>query len=105
MCNFSNAINVLQTLNIRLEHNIDFVYCNCEPLAIALVRCQLWPATPHSPRLVFMFTLLDLFEALMLECHVALRDFCNALYFLCPNPASIVNVSALTNTSILLTKH
>ena len=36
--------------------NLTIVHCNCEPLAVTLVRAQLWPATPHLPRLVFSFS-------------------------------------------------
>ena len=76
-----------------MEHDINFVHCNCEPLAVTLVRAQLWPATPHLPRLVFRFSLLDWIETLMVECQVALRDFCYALYFRCPYSASMVIIT------------
>ncbi len=58
--------------------------CDCEPLAVALVRARLWPATPQFPKYAFSFDLLDWAEALLLECHVSLKDFCSALYFRCP---------------------
>lgn len=41
-----------------------------------------FPATPKNPRLAFSFTLLDVMEAYMLECQVALKDFVAALNFL-----------------------
>lgn len=58
--------------------------CGCEPLPVTLTRAQLWPATPHNPHFAFTFSLLDWAEALMLECQVALKDFCNSLKFRCP---------------------
>ncbi len=67
-----------------MEHPLHFMSCGCEPLPLTLFRANLWPATPHSPKLVFTFKLLDWVEALMLECQVALKDFCKALYFRCP---------------------
>ena len=68
--------------------------CNCEPLAVTLIRAQLWPATPHYPNFTFSFKLLDLAESLLLECQVALRDFCNALYFRSPHPTLQVKYSS-----------
>ena len=70
-----------------MEHTIEFVHCDCEPLAVTLIRAKFWPATPHSPRLVFPFSLLDWAESLLLECQVSLKDFCTALYFRCPYPS------------------
>ena len=61
-----------------------FMCCTCEAISITLSRARLWPATPKNPQLAFTFELLDLIEALMLECQVALKDFCAALKFLCP---------------------
>ena len=69
---------------VGVEHSIHFICCSCEPLAVTLVRAKLWPATPHYPKYAYSFKLLDLAESLLLECQVALKDFCQALYFLCP---------------------
>ena len=49
-----------------------------------MVRARLWPASPRFPQLAFTFDLLDWAEALLLECQVAVREFCRALYFKCP---------------------
>ena len=38
---------------------------------------------PKRPHLEFTFELLDWAEALLLECQVALKDFCSALYLKC----------------------
>lgn len=67
-----------------MEHKILFATCSCEPLPITLARAELWPATPHNPHFAFTFSLLDWAEALMLECQVALKDFCSSLKFRCP---------------------
>ena len=64
---------------IGMEHSIFFVYCTCEALAITLVRAELWPATPTSPKFTFSFALLDWAESLLLEAQVSLKDFCSSL--------------------------
>ena len=69
---------------IGIEHQVSFIHCDCESLALSLIRAQLWPATPQHPRLAFTFSSLDWAEALLLECHVALKHFCSALYFYSP---------------------
>ena len=61
-----------------------FASCSCEPLPVTMARAQLWPATPRNPRYGFSFGLLDLAESLLLECQVALKDFCAALKLRCP---------------------
>ena len=50
-----------------------------------MVHARLWPATPQHPRLAFSFEVLDWAEALLLECQVALKDFCKAMEFKCPH--------------------
>ena len=67
-----------------MEHMVSVTSCECESLAVALVRARLWPASPQFPEYAFSFDLLDWAEALLLECHVSLKDFCSALYFRCP---------------------
>lgn len=79
--NFSNARMLFSTVGV--EHSIQIKSCGCEPLSSTLIRAHLWPATPQFPKRVFTFKLLDWMEALMLECQVALKDFCQALYFMC----------------------
>ena len=65
-----------------------------------LVRAQLWPASPSYPRYAFSFKLLDWAESLLLECQVALKDFCQALYFRCPYTTITVSVHALNDCYI-----
>lgn len=79
---FAKLLILLSMLGV--QHSITFVCCDCEPLAETLVRARLWPASPHYPRYAFSFDLLDWAEALLLECQVALKDFCQALSFRCP---------------------
>ena len=74
------------------EHDITFMYCQCEPLVITIVRAQLWPATAQRPHLAFTFGLLDWAEALLLECHVALKDLCKTLCFRCPHTCMTTKV-------------
>ena len=52
---------------------------------MTLVRARLWPATAQNPRLAFTFDLLDWAEALMYECHVALKDLWGALLYKFPH--------------------
>ena len=73
-----------------MEHPLLIVCCDFKPLSLTLVRARLWPASSYYPRYVFSFNLLDWAELLLLECQVALKDFCQALYFRCPY--SIVKV-------------
>lgn len=69
---------------VGVVHNVLFKYCKCECLAVALIRTKLWPTSVKSPRFAFTFALLDWAEALMVECQVALKDFCDSLKFRCP---------------------
>ena len=83
---FLYMLNIAAT-SIGMEHTIEFVHCDCEPHAVTMIRAKFWPATLHSPRLVFPFSHLDWAELLLLECQVSLKDFCTALYFRCPYPS------------------
>ena len=64
-----------------MEHKISFSFCQCEPLALTLIRARLWPATVQNPRLAFTFDLLDWAEALMYECQVAVKNLWGALQY------------------------
>ena len=83
---------VLQFLLVGMEHSCSVLCCDCEPLSLTLVRARLWPATPQFPKYAFSFDLLDWAEALLLECHVSLKDFCEALYYRCPYEVLEVNL-------------
>lgn len=80
-------------VGVGIEHSVNFTCCACEALPITLARAQLWPATPHHPRLAFTFGLLDWTEALMLESQVSLNDFCRSLAFRCPLKLQKVSVN------------
>ena len=67
-----------------IERMVTIVSCDGEPFPVSLVRARLWPASPSFPKYAFTFRLLDWAEALLLECHVSLKDFCSALYFSFP---------------------
>ncbi len=54
-------------------------------IAVTLARARLWPSTPKNPRYAYSFELLDWYEALLLECQVSLKDFCQALYYKTPH--------------------
>ena len=64
-----------------IEHFLLYTVCDCEPSITTLVRGNIWPATIQRPKLGFSFDLLDWAESLMLECQVAVKYFCKALYF------------------------
>lgn len=81
---WSKCVDNREVLNsIGEEHKVSFACCGCEPTVITLARARLWPSSPQRPQIVFTFELLDWAEALLLECQVALKDFCKALYFKC----------------------
>ena len=65
-------------LHIGVEITMNIVCCDCEPLAVTLAHAQLWPASPSYTQYAFSFGFLDWAESLLLECQVALRDFCQA---------------------------
>ena len=81
-CNFSL---------LGMEHKMHFTYCLCETLAKTMCRAKLWPATPTNPQYAFSFALLDWVEALLLECQVSVKDFCNALTFRVPFHTEMVH--------------
>ena len=88
---------------IGLEHHIVLKCCECEPVTTTMVRMGIWPASAHYPQLAFTFTLMDWVEALMMECQVALKDFCAALYFKCPYVVNKVTLlSAHSRNSYLI---
>ena len=85
-----------------MEHEVQFMSCGCEPLAVSLAKAELWPATPTNPRYAFSFTLLDWAEALLLEAQVSLKDFCKTLKFRCRLNLLKVTFMALPLSSLLL---
>ena len=57
-------------------------FCGCKSEVETLTELRLWPATPTKPTLAFTFQLLDMLEALLLECQVSVKDFVEALKLL-----------------------
>ena len=53
-----------------MQHNIQFLHCDCEPLPLTFGVSK---AMASNSRYAFTFDLLDWAEAVLLECHVALK--------------------------------
>ena len=84
ICYNTLTLNDHEFSYIGKEHNVSFAFCQCEPLTVTMVRARLWPSSPQRPNVAFTFDFLDWAEALLLECQVALKDLCKALFFRCP---------------------
>ncbi len=48
-----------------------------------MVRARIWPGSPSNPHLAFTFDLMEWADALLLECQVAVSDFCAAITYKC----------------------
>lgn len=83
------------TCIIGYEHNLKLLHCNCESICETMCRARIWPSTPTNPGIGFSFELLDWAEALLLECQVALQDFCSAVKFKCQRTTSLKDVSCI----------
>ena len=57
-----------------------------------MIRLGYFAATPDRPQLAFQFQLLDLLEALLLECQVAVKDVTSALTCLSRCPLQVLLV-------------
>ncbi len=68
-----------QVLLIGRQHQKQVLFCDCENDAVTLMRLKLWPGSVTRPVLAFHLKLMELAEILLLECHVSLRKFCNAI--------------------------
>ena len=67
-----------------------------------------WPASPSRPVLAFSFSFLDWLEALLLECQIAVNDYCDAVEFLLKDKMKSVcqNISInIISTNILGMPH
>ena len=56
-----------------------------------------WPTSPSRPVLAFSFLFLDWLEALLLECQLAVNDYCDAVEFLLKDK--------MKSVSIIIQKH
>lgn len=61
---------------------ISFPFCTCECDAVTLIKFNYWPGSPVNPNVAFSFEFMDLLEALLLECQVAVQDFTQAWSYL-----------------------
>ena len=61
---------------------INFPFCTCECDAVTLIKFNYWPGSPVNPNVAFSFDFMDLLEALLLECQVAVQDFTQAWSYL-----------------------
>lgn len=67
------------------QHQKQILFCNCEEEAVTLVRLNLWPGSAVRPLVAFHIKLMELAETLLLECHVSLRKFCDAVGIMTKN--------------------
>ncbi|XP_053401436.1 uncharacterized protein LOC123527517 [Mercenaria mercenaria] len=65
------------------QHNRTVEFCKCEREAVTLVRYRLWPASTKFPRVAIHFDLLCWLNALLLESHVSVKSFCEAVKVSC----------------------
>ena len=67
---------------VGIQRDVSSEICPCTCEAQSLLQAGFFPATATRPRLAFAIELLDLLEALLLECQVAVHDFVSALRYL-----------------------
>ncbi|KAL3864448.1 hypothetical protein ACJMK2_006132 [Sinanodonta woodiana] len=61
------------------QHKRVMELCGCESAAVTMIRSYLWPSSPKNPILGFHIGLLEWMTALLLECHVSTKGFCEAV--------------------------
>ena len=91
---------LITSLLIGFQHKVKLKHCHCEEITLTMARSQIWPATPVNPRVGFTFGMLDLAEAMLLKCQVALKDFCAALKFRCPYYQNLVSINIVIEFSL-----
>ncbi|PIK58286.1 hypothetical protein BSL78_04792 [Apostichopus japonicus] len=72
------------------QHDIPVAFCNCESEATQLIRMGLWPASAFKPQVAFSVDLMRWLTVMSLECHVALRNLCQALSWMVPKTLPIL---------------
>ena len=65
-----------------VQRDVCFQSCECISEPQALLLAGFFPASPKFLQVAFAVSLLDLLEALLLECQVAVQDFVAALKYL-----------------------
>ena len=66
-------------LHLGRQHHKQIMFCDCEEDAVTLARMNLWPSSATCPSVAFHFKLMELAGIMLLECHVSLKKFCDAL--------------------------
>ncbi|KAK3590575.1 hypothetical protein CHS0354_039707 [Potamilus streckersoni] len=61
------------------QHKRIIELCWCKSAAVTMIRSYLWPSSPKNPVVGFHIGLLEWMTALLLECHVSTKGFCEAL--------------------------
>ena len=64
---------------IGRQHQKQVLFCDCENDTVTIIRLKLWPGSVTRPVLAFHLKLMELAEIFLLECHVSLRKFCDAI--------------------------
>ncbi|XP_076819959.1 uncharacterized protein LOC143465512 [Clavelina lepadiformis] len=67
--------------NQGIQHDGLVEFCCCESEGETLLRSNLWPCSPTSPRVAVSIELSELLRVLCLEKHVSTEGFCNALEY------------------------
>eukprot|EP00112_Aurelia_sp_Birch-Aquarium-sp1_P007292 Seg1794.4 transcript_id=Seg1794.4/GoldUCD/mRNA.D3Y31 product="hypothetical protein" protein_id=Seg1794.4/GoldUCD/D3Y31 len=61
------------------QHEKMVGFCNCESNAATLVSLGLWPGSPTNPIVAFSIKFMDICLRFLLEAHVSLNKFCDAM--------------------------
>ena len=79
------------------NHHLKYVQvCDCEPVAVTLLKCQFWPGSPANPTTGFNFKLMEFVEKVFLHCQVSLlniklMEFVEKVFLYCQ--VSLLNIS------------
>lgn len=65
-----------------VPRQLNISFCKCKNDSLRIMELGYWPASPSRPVLAFSFSFFDWLEALLLECQIALNDYCDAVEFL-----------------------
>ena len=61
------------------QHEKKIGFCSCESNAATLVSLGLWPGSPTNPIVAFSIKFMDICLRFLLEAHVSLNKFCDAM--------------------------
>ncbi len=93
---------------IGVPRQLNISFCKCKNDSLRIMELGYWPASPSRPVLAFSFSFLDWLEALLLECQIAVNDYCDAVEFLLKDKMKSVcqNISInIISTNILGMPH